>query len=161
MEQALALHLDEAGLIVPPSDDPLEVRDWITALTKYIQSLPGEVQIDMPVKHTFLQGMYMRELFIPKGTVLVGKIHKMECMNIVSKGDISVITETGSARVKAGYSVVTPAGMQKVGVAHEDTIFVNVFRTDETNPDTIEDALAWSSYEQMALERTEAPCLSQ
>lgn len=131
-----------SGELLCPFDDVQARRGWITRLGHVLQSLPGD-KGKLDVKHSFLDGVYMRELFIPKGTLLVGKVHKLACMNLVTKGDISVLTETGSARVKAGYSVVSPAGIQKVGYAHEDTVFVNVFRTDETNPDLIEQAIAW------------------
>jgi hypothetical protein len=143
--QPLALLDPASGELVPPSADPLEVRRWIVGLTKRLLA-SGEKR-EMEVKHTFLEGMYVRELFIPKGTLLVGKMHKLPCVNVVSKGDISVLTETGSARVKAGYSVVSPAGIQKVGYAHEDTVFVNVFRTDETDPQKIDQAIAWEGFE--------------
>lgn len=133
------------GVMVMPSDDPIENRAWIVNLTRTL--LASGEKSDLPVKHTFLDGMYMRELFIPKGTLLVGKIHKQPCMNVVSRGDISVMTETGSARVKAGYSIVSPAGIQKVGYAHEDTVFLNVFRTEETDPEKVEQAIAWSGFE--------------
>ena len=139
------------GEILPPSADPLEIRAWIMHLAKAMFSLPTADQRDFEVKHTFLDGMYIRELFIPKGSVLIGKIHKLPCVNIVSKGDISVLTETGSARVKAGYSVASPVGIQKLGYAHEDTVFVNVFRTDETDIAKIEDAVAFDSYESAGL----------
>lgn len=134
--------LDQAtGELIAPSDDPLVVRQWIVALGRKLLTC-GEKR-EMEVKHTFLDGIYMRELFIPKDTLLVGKPHKLACVNLVSKGDISVLTESGSARVKAGYSIVSPAGLQKVGYAHEDTVFVNVFRTDETDEEKIEQAIAW------------------
>lgn len=137
--------LNEAGEFILPSRDPLEVRQWIVALAK--RMLASGEKRELEVKHTFLDGMYVRELFIPKGSLIVGKIHKQSCVNLVTKGDISVMTETGSARVKAGYSVVSPAGIQKVGYAHEDTIFVNVFRTDETDEQKIEQAIAWDGFE--------------
>lgn len=139
-----------SGELLCQFSDVQERRGWITRLGQVLESLPGERR-ELEVKHSFLDGMYMRELFIPKGTLLVGKVHKLACMNMVSKGDISVLTETGSARVKAGYSVVSPAGIQKVGYAHEDTVFVNVFRTDETHPDLIEQAIAWNG-EALAIE---------
>jgi hypothetical protein len=153
--EALAWLDPASGEIVPPSTNPLLVRRWLIDLTDRMLATPG-AQRELEVKHTFLDGMYMRELFIPKGTLLVGKIHKQPCMNLVSKGDISVLTESGSARVKAGYSVVSPAGIQKLGYAHEDTVFVNVFRTDETDPQRIEQVIAWDSYEQAAISHATA-----
>lgn len=142
--------------------DPLVVRAWITCLKDALLALPGE-KAEMPVEHELLDGMYLRKLFIKKGTLLVGKIHKKACMNIVAKGDISVLTETGSMRVKEGFTVISPAGLQKVGFAHEDTVFINVFRTDKTNIQEIEDEIACESYDALSLtndaEVREALCL--
>lgn len=126
--------------------NPLVVRERIRRLTNNMLALSAGDQREFKVKHTFLNGMYMRELFIPEGSLLIGKIHKMECINIVSKGDISILTELGSNRITAGYTGVSPAGIQKVGFANEDTVFVNVFRTDETDVDKIEDVVAYADY---------------
>lgn len=145
----------DTGEIVPVGATPAEVRAWLIGVTKKLLALPKAEQREFEVKHTFLDGIYMRELFIPKGSLLVGKVHRLPCLNVVSKGDISVVTESGSARVKAGYSVASPAGLQKLGYAHEDTVFVNVFRTDETDPEKIEDAIAFSDFAAAGLEVNE------
>lgn len=129
----------KSGELVCPVKEPHQVRAWIRRVAQVM--LQGETR-EMEVKHTFMNGIYMREMFIPKGTLLVGKVHRLECINVVSKGDISILTETGSARVKAGYSVVSPSGIQKMGYAHEDTVFINIFRTDETDPKKVEDIVA-------------------
>ena len=128
--------------------DPLVNRARITALKDKLLDL-DDGQIDFPVEHELLDGMYLRKLFIPKGSILVGKIHKKSCMNIVASGDISVMTETGTKRIKAGYTLCSLAGIQKVGYAHEDTVFINVFRTDETEIDKIEAEIACESYEDL------------
>lgn len=141
--------------------DPLAVRRQIEHLKDSMLALSDNEKTEMPVEHIIHDGFYTRKLFIPKGTVLVGKIHKKSCVNIVAKGDISVLTETGSKRVQAGYTLVTPAGIQKVGYAHEDTIFINVFRTDETDIAKIEAEIACESYEELAaIEHKEAICPS-
>lgn len=122
-----------------------EIRALIMRVQRSLEALP--YQTEFVVEHEFCDGMYLRKLHIPKGTLLIGKIHKQPCMNIVAKGDIAILTETGAKRVTAGFSVPSPAGIQKLGYANQDTVFINVFRTDETNPETIEDALTWESYE--------------
>jgi hypothetical protein len=133
---------------------PQAVKQWIAELAKEMLALPPELTFDprLKIKHTFLDGMYMREMFIPKGTLIIGKVHKLSCMNVVSMGDISLLTESGSARVKAGHSAVSSPGTQKVGYAHDDTVFINVFRTDETNLEGIEDVLAYPELETLALQ---------
>jgi hypothetical protein len=147
------------ALAVLFDSDPMVVRANILALKDEMLAMTSG-QIDMPVEHTVADGMYMRKLFIPKGSVVVGKIHRKACMNIVASGDITILTETGCARVTAGYTVQSPPGLMKVGLAHEDTVFVNVFRTDETDIAKIEAEIACESFEALAApaEITEALC---
>lgn len=127
--------------------DPVIVRVRIAKLTRDMLALPGD-KTDLPVEHEFIDGMYVRRLFIPKGTLLTGKVHKKACVNVVEKGDISILTETGSRRVTAGFTGISQPGIQKVGFAHEDTVFVNIFRTDETDADKAEEVLACDTYEE-------------
>ncbi len=94
------------------------------------------------VEHELIDGMYVRKLFIPKGSWLIGKIHLKDCVNVVALGDITVLTELGCRRVQAGFSQGSPAGLQKIGFAHEDTIFLNVFRTDKADLAEIEAEIA-------------------
>lgn len=149
------IHIDAAGEVTfTAGNDPAAMRAYITALKDRMLALPGE-KLDMPVEHLFLSGMYTRTLFIPKGSLLVGKIHTKPCVNIVAKGDISVLTETGAMRVQAGFTLISPAGIQKVGYAHEDTVFINVFRTDVTDPDLVEADIASESFDFLSIE-TEA-----
>lgn len=130
-------------------ESAIETRANILEFKDYLLSLPSS-QKEFEVTHHVSDGVYTRKLFIPKGQLLVGKIHKKSCMNIVAMGDITVITETGSARVKAGYTVQSPAGLMKIGYAHEDTIFINVFRTDETDIQKIEAEIACESFEELS-----------
>lgn len=95
-------------------------------------------QVEMPVKHHFSQGVYARELFIPKGTVLTGKIHKYPQLNILSKGELSVLTEDGIKRVKAPFHVVSPAGTKRIAFAHEDSVWTTIHGTEENDLEKIE-----------------------
>lgn len=159
--ELITLDADSGAVAFNVHPDPLVMRERIMAVKDKLLSVPGE-HVEMPVEHFFLNGMYTRKLFIPKGTVLVGKIHTKDCVNIVAKGDISVVTESGSMRVQAGFTLLSPAGIQKLGYAHEDTIFINVFRTDETDIDKIEADISCESYEALTglvFEHKEALCL--
>lgn len=93
-------------------------------------------QVDMPVNHLHMDGVYARELFIPKGTVLTGKIHKHEQINIISSGEISVLSENGRVvRIKAPYSFVSAPGAKRAGYAHEDTIWITISANKENTRD--------------------------
>ena len=95
--------------------------------------------VPMDVVNHFSKGVYARELFIPRGTIITGKIHKFENLNIMSKGDVSILMEDGSiSRIHAPYTVVSPPGTRRVVFAHEDTIWTTIHGTDERDVDAIE-----------------------
>lgn len=124
----------------------LAVRNQILALEARMRELP---QIQIPVKHYFAQGVYAREIFIPKGTILTGLIHRQSQVNFCLKGDISVATEEGYRRVVGGETIVSPAGIKRAAYAHEDTIWTTVLGTFMTDPSQIEAALTTSLYEEL------------
>lgn len=115
---------------------PLAMREMVNSLER---SIRNELEtVELPVKHHFSKGVYARELFIPKGTVLIGKIHKFTNLNIMSQGEMSVLTDDGVVRVKAPFTIVSPPGTKRAAYAHEDTIWTTIHGTDETDVDKIE-----------------------
>lgn len=96
-------------------------------------------QLDLPVTHHFSHGIYARELFIPKDTILTGKIHKFPQLNILLKGEISVLTEQGIERKTAPFVVSSPAGTKRIAYAHEDCVWITVHGTHETDLEKIEE----------------------
>lgn len=149
LEITQRITLDPETLVLKAhSDNPVVVRKWIRELTRQLLAIPEADPKQFDVKHTFQDGVYMRELFIPAGTLVVGKIHKLPCLNIVSMGKLSLLTEFGSRIVSAGYTAPSQAGIQKVGYAHEDTVFVNVFRTDVTDVALIDNVIAFDTLEE-------------
>ena len=113
----------------------IAMRDKVAHLEAVMREGPT---VEIEVRHHFSKGVYAREIFIPKGTVLVGKIHKHENLNIISQGDISVLTENGMERLKAPFTLVSPPGTKRAGFAHEDTVWLSIHGTDETDVDKIE-----------------------
>lgn len=88
--------------------------------------------------HHFADGIYGRELFIPAGTVLTGKIHRHSTLNLLIQGDITVTTPDGMKRIQAPAVFVSPPGTKKAGYAHTDTRWVNVHPTKITDLAAIE-----------------------
>jgi hypothetical protein len=86
-------------------------------------------QLDIPVKHYFSQGVYAREITIPAGTLLTGKIHKYEQLNILSKGEISVLTDDGVKRVCAPFTIVSPPGTKRIAIAHSECVWTTIHGT--------------------------------
>lgn len=92
----------------------------------------------MPLKHDFSNGLYTREIFMPKGTVVVSFIHKQNHPSFFLSGEMSVLNDKGEInRIKAPMKVMTEIGTQRVAYMHEDCVWVCVYRTDK---ETIEEA---------------------
>jgi hypothetical protein len=96
-------------------------------------------QVEVEPKHYFSDGVYAREITIPKDCLLTGKIHKYENLNILSKGDMSVLTESGVKRVQAPFTIVSPPGTKRIAYAHEESVWTTILRTDLTDPDDVEE----------------------
>ena len=112
------------------------VREKVFKAEELMLQMP---QLELEVKHYFSHGVYARELYIPKDTILVGKLHKYPQLNILSKGDISVLIDEEVKRIQAPYTVVSPAGTKRIAYTHEDTIWLTIHGTEETNLDAIEE----------------------
>jgi len=95
-------------------------------------------QVNLDVKHHFGGGIYARELLIPKDTVLTGKMHTHEHLNIMLSGDITVSTETGTKRINKPCVITSKPGTKRAGYAHEDTIWITFHATKETDLAVIE-----------------------
>jgi len=91
-----------------------------------------------PVKHTFVDGAYIREIFMPKGTLLTSKIHKVLHPYFVMQGKCSVITEEGIFEIVAPYHGLTKPATKRLLQIHEDTIWITVHVTKERDLEKIE-----------------------
>jgi quercetin dioxygenase-like cupin family protein len=116
-------------------DLQLSMIQKVTALENEMRKYE---QIEIPVKHYFSQGVYAREITIPKDCILTGKIHKYTQLNILSKGEMTVVTENGTVRVKAPFTIVSPPGTKRAAIAHEECVWTTIHGTDETDVEKIE-----------------------
>ena len=109
-------------------------------------------QVVCPLTHHFGAGVYIREIFIPAGTIVVGHRHKGPGMNILMMGTLRVIDGSGMARtIQAPAVFVAPPG-SKVLFALEDSVFQNVHPTDETDLE---------KFEELFIEKSETPELQR
>lgn len=113
----------------------LSIRDKVNLLEAEMKK---REQIDLPVKHHFSHGVYARELFIRAGTLLTGKIHKYEQLNIMSQGELLVLVGEDVKHIKAPFTIVSPPGTKRIAYALTDTVWTTIHGTAETDVDKIE-----------------------
>ena len=128
---------------------PFASRQGILALEKIVEAAaPDDLEDLFPVTHLFANGVCSREIFMPKGTIVVSRVHKNDCINVISEGEVAVLSEEGEVRLKAPYKFVSKAGTKRVLVAYEDTVWSNFIRTDETDPEKILDDMTFKTFEE-------------
>ena len=113
----------------------LKVIDDIFNLENAMMSME---QLPLDVTHYFSKGVYARQMFIPKGTVLTGKMHKHNHLNIMLYGDIEVATQEGLKRIDKPCMFESKAGTKRAGLAYEDTVWITIHATKETDLKKIE-----------------------
>lgn len=113
-------------------------REAILKLQFELAQLP---QLALDTRHFFVKGMYARQIDIPAGTTLVGKVHRSEHFFMLLKGDMTLWTEEGMRRVQAPYVACARPGIKRVGLAHEDSVCINVHTTELTDLAEIEEEL--------------------
>jgi hypothetical protein len=116
---------------------------------------------DCTVKHYFSPKdekygccTYAREMFIPKGTLIIGKIHRHQHLNIISKGKVVVYTEFGEKHLEGPVTFISEIGLKRSVYALEDTLWTTIHLTEfvnEENLSKIEEEVIAPDYEQMGL----------
>jgi len=87
--------------------------------------------IDCPVINRFTDGMYVREIFMPKGAFITSKIHKTQHQYFILKGKAIVWIDGVEQFLEAPHIGITEAGTRRVLYILEDTIWA----TAHPNPD--------------------------
>jgi hypothetical protein len=130
-----------------------QIRDKIATFEKILLEIEGHMTGDcFPLKHTFADGVYVREIFLPKDSIVVGKLHKHSHPNFLMSGEVTVVTEEGLKRIKAPCSMISPAGTKRIVLVHEDTVWITVHVTNETDLDKIECETIAKNYEELGLD---------
>lgn len=88
--------------------------------------------------HRFSPGVYLREVHLKKDSLVVGKIHKHEHLNFISKGSVTVLTKDGAEHYVAPVTMTSTPGTQRLLYTHEDTIW-SVIHPNQNNTQDLEE----------------------
>ena len=90
---------------------------------------------NFPLKHTFADSIYVRQMDMKAGSMVVGAIHNHLHVWFLLTGRLAVVTEKTIEEFIAPCYVLAEPGSKRVIYAMEESIFVNVHK----NPKNIED----------------------
>ena len=90
---------------------------------------------EFPLKHTFADGIYVRQMDMKAGSAVVGAIHNHLHVWFLLTGHLAVATEDDVEEFISPCYVLAKPGSKRVIYAIEDSIFVNIHK----NPNNIKD----------------------
>jgi len=128
------------------------IREFILSLEAEMYKMPGAMIGDScPLTHTFAEGMYIRQITMPKGILFVTKIHKFSHPAFILSGDVSVLEEGGARRVKAPASFITAAGTKRIVYTNEETVWTTVHLNPNNHRyiDKIEEEIIAKSFDEI------------
>ena len=117
----------------------IQSKSYIDTVRDVQQQIQDNAElIDVPVEHHFAPGVYMRQMDAKAGTLVVSKMHRTEHMNILLTGSLTVATENGIELLKAPVILKSMPGTKRIGYFHEDSTWITVHPTNETDLNLIE-----------------------
>lgn len=112
------------------------LRKTILDIEQRILNAPEEHRLALETSHHFADKVYVRTVFMKAGSLITGKIHRVEHVVIISKGSASVVCEErGPQEIKAPMVFISSPGVKRLLFIHEDMIFSTVHQ----NPDNLRD----------------------
>ena len=107
----------------------------------------------IPIRHFFMDGVYVREMKMFKDTAIIGAIHKHLHMCFLLEGHLTVANEGGVIEYKAPCYIESSPGVKRILYAHEDSLWYNTHNniSNTTNVDQIEKetvVLNYNEYEE-------------
>lgn len=100
---------------------------------------------ELPLEHFICNKTYVRQITLPKDTILTGKVHNFDHTSILSKGDVTIMTDEGVTRIKAPATWISKAGTKRLIYVHEETIWSTIHQSEHTLVEDLEKELVHES----------------
>jgi hypothetical protein len=125
------------SLVVDKQVDSLLVQK-VDALLEKARQMP---QVDCQTKHYFGPNIYIREVTMPAGSIVVGKPHRSEHMCVMLQGKMIIVSEDGERKELVAPMTFLGQPGRKIAYILETTVFQNILATDETDIKKLENML--------------------
>lgn len=147
-----ALLVDTTGDAMSEGGQSLAELERLEAFEAFLATLET---MEVQTFHHFADGVYVREIHVPKDTVLIGHEHQHECLNIMSQGRVATIVNGVAREFKAPCIVKSGAHTRKASIVIEDMRWATVHPNpdNETDIEKLEARYLIKSPTFMALEK--------
>jgi len=122
-------------------------REKILSLEKSLINIADNINVEgdgkkivrdskiAPIKHAFTDGVYIRQMDMPKGNAVIGAIHKHLHVWFLLTGHVTIATEDETEDYIAPCYVISQPGVKRVIIANENSTFVNIHKNPSNTQD--------------------------
>jgi len=140
-----------------------EFKDAICKVDGALMHHTPEMESVFPLEHHIKDGLYTRQVKMPKGSLVVSFIHKTNHPSFFMSGEMSILEDNGNVkRITAPMVVQTSMGTQRVAYMHEDCVWSCVYKTDKNTVEEAEKEIYTEDYRDlpaMVIEKQMNTCL--
>jgi len=104
-----------------------------------------ETAKELPLEHFICNKTYVRQITLPKDILLTGKVHNFDHTSILSKGEVTIMTDEGTTRIKAPATWLSKAGTKRLIYVHEETIWSTIHQSEHTAVEDLEKEIVHES----------------
>lgn len=101
----------------------------------------GTFEIDLGTVHHFSDGLYAKQMHLPKGYKAYSHKHTFSHLSILAKGKAQVTTDRGQEVFTAPACIDIAAGLNHEILALEDVTWFCIHATTEDDPDKVDQVL--------------------
>ena len=129
-------------VVVLSNMEKIELAEYY--LKKYFEDSEQTAK-ELPLEHFICNKTYTRQITLPKGIMVTGKVHNFDHTSILSKGEVSVLTPEGFTRIKAPATWISKAGTKRLIYVHEEAIWATIHQSEHTIVKDLENELVHES----------------
>lgn len=133
------------------SQTELDFNEALARAERSIAEMPAAMFGDdvAPLEHSFGDGLYIRRITMPKGLLVTSARHKTTHPFFVLRGKVKVVSPEGHQTIVGPYQGMTKAGTKRLLYVLEETVWITVHATKETDIDKLRTELTESDHEQL------------
>src|ERR1019366_1926785 len=117
-------------VLSPDGTAHIEARAAIMRLEQAMHERENLAPVECEWRHYFAPGIYMREITMPAGSLITGRVHKQGHLSIIYRGKVDAQTQDGVVLVEVlpgehPYVFVSPSGLKRALVVIEETTWAS------------------------------------
>ena len=127
-----------------------ELQQYLVDRADGVNIVKGRVTDLFPLKHSFADQIYVRQMSMKQNSFLVGAIHKHLHVGFLLTGHITVVTENSTEEYIAPCYTVSKPGSKRIIFANEESIFVNIHKnpSNTENIDELDKQIVCNTWEE-------------